>query len=94
MLLKPGGYFLVYLLSTDDEYYQDMAAQTPGAEPGSFVQPVNGKFEKSFSEDEIKQLHNDLKLVELERVPKKFVYAVTGKTYNNNYIWAVFQKPA
>jgi ribosomal protein S18 acetylase RimI-like enzyme/SAM-dependent methyltransferase len=88
--LKPGGYLMLYLLSSDDEFQKEMIADSPGPDEGSFINPINGKYEKSFSEEEIKGLYKELKLCTLERIPKKVTFF--GKEYNCNYIWAVFQK--
>lgn len=88
-LLKPGGYVMIYLLSTDDEYAQELQRMYPGPEYGSYIN--EGKYEKAFSELEIKELYRDMKLITLERVPKKATFF--DKEYRNNYIWAIFQKP-
>lgn len=90
--LKPDGYLLIYLLSTDDEFHREMIEKHPGPDKGSFIHPVNGKYEKAFTEDEVRQLHSELKLVTLERVPK--IATFFGKDYKCNHIWAVFQKSA
>lgn len=90
-LLKPGGYLMIYLLSTDDEYSQELFLSYPGPEHGSYIHPLNGKYEKAFSEDEIKELYGGLNLILIERVPKKATFF--DKEYKNNYIWAIFQKP-
>jgi len=89
--LKQGGYFMVYLLSTDDEFHKQMIAAHPGPDEGSFIHPTTGKYEKAFTEDEVKQFYSDLTLVTLERIPKVATFA--DKQYNCNHIWAVFQKP-
>ena len=91
-VLKPGGYLVVYLLSTDDGFHKQMIEQHPGPDAGSFIHPVNGKYEKAFTEIEVKKFYNKLKLITLERVPKKATFF--GKEYNCNHIWAIFQKPA
>jgi SAM-dependent methyltransferase len=90
--LKPGGYLVTYLLSSDDEYNQAMTKDNKAREPGSFVHPISGKFEKAFTEREVIDLHEDLKLLTLERIPKVFKDHA-GMLYNSSYIWAVFQKP-
>jgi ubiquinone/menaquinone biosynthesis C-methylase UbiE len=90
-LLKPGGYMMIYLLSTDDEFSRDLLRQYPGPDFGSYIHPGNGKYEKAFSEQEIKELYGAMKLMTLERIPKKATFF--DKEYRNNYIWAVFQKP-
>lgn len=89
-VLKPGGYLMVYLLSTDDEFQKEMIAKSPGPDEGSFMHPVNGKYEKAFTEDEVKDFYKQLKLCVFERVAKKDIFF--GKEYNANHIWAVFQK--
>lgn len=92
-VLKPGGYLMVYLLSTDDEFPKEMIEKNPGPDAGSFIHPVNGKYEKAFTEDEVKHFYSTLNLITLERrVPKKAAFF--GKEYNCNHIWAVFQKSA
>ena len=88
-LLKPDGYMMIYLLSTDDEYSQELLRKYPGPEYGSYIN--DGKYEKAFSEQEIKELYGSMNMVVLERIPKKATYF--EKEYRNNYIWAVFQKP-
>jgi SAM-dependent methyltransferase len=90
-LLRPGGYLMIYLLSTDDEYSQELLQQYPGPDTGSYIHPVNGKYEKAFSEREIKELYGDLKRVALKRIPKRATFF--DREYSNKYIWAVFQKP-
>ncbi len=89
-MLKPGGYLMVYLLSTDDEFHKEMIAKSPGPDAGSFIHPVNGKYEKAFTEQEVKEFYKDLTLVTLERVPKTATFF--NKEYSCNHIWAVFQK--
>ncbi len=90
-VLKPGGYLMVYLLSTDDQFQIEMIIKSPGPDEGSFIHTVNGKYEKAFTEDEVKQFYKELKLCVLERVPKKDIFF--GKEYSANHIWVVFQKP-
>lgn len=89
-LIKSGGHLLTYLLSTDDEFHEEMIRKNPGSEPGSFIHPVNGKFEKAFTEQEVKEIHSDMDLVTMERLPKKATFF--GKEYNCTHIWAIWQK--
>jgi ubiquinone/menaquinone biosynthesis C-methylase UbiE len=89
-VLKPGGYLMVYLLSSDDEFQKEMAQKSPGPDEGSFIHTVNGKYEKAFTEDEVKDFYKDLKLCVFERVAKTDMFF--GKEYKANHIWAVFQK--
>lgn len=89
-VLKPGGYFLVYVMSTEDEYHRMMAAQSPAEEKGAFYNSVNGKFEKSFSEEELNSLYADFKLIKGERVEKTTEFF--GKTYGCKHHWRIYQK--
>ncbi len=90
-VLKPGGYLMVYLLSTDDEFHKEMIDKYPGPDDGSFIHPDTGKYEKAFTEDEVKEFYAALNLIVLERIPKKAIFGDKG--YDCNHIWAVFQKP-
>ncbi len=90
-VLKPGGYLMVYLLSTDDQFQIEMIIKSPGPDEGSFIHTINGKYEKAFTEDEVKDFYKELKLCVLERISKKDIFF--GKEYSANHIWAVFQKP-
>src|SRR6185503_13228309 len=46
-VLKPGGYFLAYLLSIDDEFHKNMIQKSPAKERNSFLHST-GKFEKTY----------------------------------------------
>lgn len=86
---KPDGYILVYVMSTDDEFHQEMIQKSPASEDHAFVHPA-GKFEKVFSREEIMELYKGLDLITEERVPKMAVFS--GKEYKCNHHWVVFQK--
>jgi ubiquinone/menaquinone biosynthesis C-methylase UbiE len=90
-VLKPGGYLMVYLLGTKSEYQDEMVAENPGPEAGSFIHPVSGKFEKAFTGDEVREFYGQLDLLHLELVPKVDTYY--GKDYQTEHVYAVFQKP-
>lgn len=90
-VLKPGGYLVVYLLSTDDEFHKKMIDKYPGPDEGSFIHPFTGKYEKAFSEEEVMEFYSAFDLKVLERIPKKEIF--DDKTYDCRHIWAVFQKP-
>ncbi len=91
-ILKPGGYFLLYTLSTDDEFHKAMMKVSPGREQNSFVHPTNGKFEKTFDRAELMALYKDFRLITLRRVRKTAEFF--GKTYKNKHFWVIWQKPA
>ena len=90
-VLKPGGYLLAYLLSTEDEFHRQMIEKSPASERNAFHHGT-GKFEKVFDEQDIKDLYGNsgFKTVAHERVPK--VATFYGKTYPCLHHWLVLQK--
>ncbi len=89
-VLKPGGYFLAYVMSTDDEYHRMMTAKSPADEANAFYNEGNGKFEKSFSEQELDAMYKDFKLIESKRVEKTAEFF--GKSYRCRHHWRIYQK--
>jgi SAM-dependent methyltransferase len=89
--LKPGGYALVYTVSTDDAYHQEMVRQSPGYEPNSFIHPVNNRFERSFTREDLIEQFAELNLVAEDRIERTPMY--DGKPYPAKHHWMVFQKP-
>lgn len=89
-VLKPGGYFLVYLMSTDDEYHKLMAEQSPAEEQYAFYNTANGKFEKSFSIQELDDMYKKFTLVEARRVEKTTEFF--GKSYYCKHHWRIYKK--
>ena len=89
-ILKLGGYFLVYVMSTEDEYHRMMIQQSPAEEKNAFYNSSNGKFEKSFSEEELEGMYKDFKLVKAERVVKTTEFF--GKSYGCKHHWRIYQK--
>lgn len=71
--LKPGGYALVSVVSTADEMEAEMIKQSPGIEPNSTIWPGNGKFQKDYTEPELREFYNKFEIVELKEVKKKSV---------------------
>lgn len=88
-VLKPGGFLLAYLLSTDDEFHKEMMAKHPAGERNSFYHPT-GKFEKTFDEAELKDIYKDFNVVRWERVNK--VTQFNGKDYACKHFWLVLSK--
>jgi hypothetical protein len=91
-MLKPGGYLLAYLMSSEDEFHSEMILQSPGCEKNTFIHPMNGKLEKIFDEEEVVDLYRGLSLIVLDRVSKREIFF--GKPYSCRDIWAVFQRRA
>lgn len=88
--LKLKGYFLTYVMSTDDEYHKEMVEKSPAEEDYSFYNLVNGKFEKSFSEDELDEMYRKFNLVESKRVEKYTEFF--GKPYYCKHHWRIYKK--
>jgi SAM-dependent methyltransferase len=89
-VLKPGGYLLAYLLSPEDEFHKQMIEQRPAHEPYAFIH-TTGKFEKTFSDDEIMDLFGDFTVVRKERLHKTTEFA--GREYACHHHWLVLKKP-
>lgn len=89
-VLKPSSYLLVYTLSTDDEFHKEMIKKSPAKEKNAFINPISGKFEKTFERDEITELYKGLKLVAEDRIKK--VERFFGKDYKCKHHWMIFQK--
>ena len=89
-VLKPSGYFLVYVMSTDDEYHKMMIGKSPAEEKNAFYHPDTGKFEKVFSEEELDTMYAQFRLAESRRIEKMTEFF--GKEYFCKLHWRVYQK--
>ena len=89
-VLKPGGFLLVYAMSTDDAYHKLMREKSPAEETGAFYHPETGKFEKVFSEEELDALYTDFALVEKRRLDKTARFF--GVSYPTRMHWRVYRK--
>ncbi|MBI2031210.1 MAG: class I SAM-dependent methyltransferase [Candidatus Levybacteria bacterium] len=90
-VIKPRGYILVYVMSVDDEYHKEMVRKSPANERNAFLNPISGKFEKTFERREIINLYKKyVKLVSEKRVKKIEVFF--GKKYKCKHFWMIFQK--
>lgn len=89
-VLKPGGYFLIYVMSTDDEFHKEMIEKSPAEEKHSFYNAVNKKFEKVFSEDELDNMYKRFTLVESRRIEKTTEFF--GKSYYCKHHWRIYKK--
>lgn len=90
-ILKPGGLFCVYTLSPEDKFHASMIEEHPAGEPNAFYHST-GKFEKTFSESELRSMYADWNIVEWRRIQKQANFF--GKEYACNHFWIVLQKPA
>ena len=89
-VLKPKGYLLVYVMSTDDEFHKQMLKESPADEPNAFIHPATGKFEKIYDREELLELYSGLRLIEEKRVKK--ITTFFEKDYNCKNYWMIFQK--
>jgi ubiquinone/menaquinone biosynthesis C-methylase UbiE len=88
-VLKAGGYFLVYALSPEDAFHKEMIERSPAHEPNAFYHPT-GKFEKTFTEEELQELYKNFKVIAWERVDKNATFF--GKEYGCKHFWIILQK--
>lgn len=89
-VIKPGGYLLAYLLSTDDQFHKEMIKKSPTEERNAFLHPSTGKFEKTFDEEEILYLYKNFKIIKKERIEK--ITNFFGKNYKCKHFWVILQK--
>lgn len=88
--LKYGGYALVNVCSADDEWEKDLIAKHPGLEPNSTIWPDNGKFQKDYSEQELRDFYKQFEIIELKKISKPaFKLGRDGIATN---FWAVLRK--
>jgi ubiquinone/menaquinone biosynthesis C-methylase UbiE len=88
-ILKPGGYMLVYNMSPEDEYQQQLITESPAEEKNAFIRK-GGKFEKTFDKKELLELYQGLKLLVHERLRKLATF--NGASYPCKHHWMIFQK--
>lgn len=60
-VLKPDGYYLFYGVSRTP-----FVDKSPGPEPDSAIFPRTGKFEKQYTEEELRSAYSDYRIVKLE----------------------------
>ncbi len=88
--LKPGGYALVTACSAEDEWEKELIANHPGSEPNSTVWPQNGKFQKDYTESELRKFYSVFEVVELKSINKPAFKLGRGGTATN--LWMVLRK--
>lgn len=88
--LKPGGLALVTTVSVDDEWEARIIKQSPGKEKNSTIWPQNGKFQKDYDKEELKEFYKDFEILELKEVKKKAFKL--GKEYTATNYWLVLKK--
>lgn len=89
-VLQQGGYVLVYVMSTEDEYHKMMIEESPAYERNAFIHPQTGKFEKVFSCKELDDLYKNFQLIEERRIEKSADFF--GKSYYCKHHWRMYRK--
>lgn len=88
--LRPGGYAMVSVVSADDEMEREMIAEHPGKEKNSTIWPQNGKFQKNYDEEELREFYSKFQIVELKKISKKA--HKLGRDYIATNFWLVLKK--
>lgn len=88
--LKPGGYALVMVVSSEDEWEKKLIAESPGKENDSTIWPQNGKFQKDYDWQELREFYREFTIVEFREIKKKAFKL--GKEYKATNYWMVLRK--
>jgi SAM-dependent methyltransferase len=89
--LKPGGYALICVVSANDELEHDLHRTSPCEEIHSTIWP-NGKFQKNYTEEELREFYREFDVVELTEIKKSAIKL--GKTYMATNYRLIIQKPS
>ncbi|HEY4964340.1 MAG TPA: class I SAM-dependent methyltransferase [Candidatus Saccharimonadales bacterium] len=87
--LKPGGYAMVNVCSSDDEWENEAIENNPGSEPNSAYWP-SGKFQKNYDEAELRQFYKQFKILDIKKISKPGE-KLGRKGMATNY-WVLLQK--
>ncbi len=88
--LKPAGYALVMVVSVNDEWEKELIKMSPGREKNSAIWLQNGKFQKDYDEEELREFYKDFKILELKELRHKAFKL--GKHYTATNYWIVLKK--
>jgi hypothetical protein len=88
--LRQGAYLMVYAISDQDEYHQEMIQKSPALEKGAFLHPLKGKFEKVFTEEELDELYGAFICIEKQRFEKKAYFE--GREYACYHHFRIYRK--
>lgn len=89
--LKPGGFALIMVVSTKDEWESKLIKEHPGGEKNSTIWPQNGKFQKDYDEVELREFYKKFKIINIKEVKKKAFKL--GKEYLATDYWVILKKP-
>ncbi len=84
-VLRPGGFFIVYVLANDDEYmvlYGD-------EKKGTYVAPESGIVEHCRTQKELETIYKNWETLKLEKIKKKDDYY--GKRYMRRLWWGIMR---
>lgn len=89
--LKPGGFALVMVVSTKDEWESKLIKEHLAGEKNSTIWPQNGKFQKDYDENELREFYKKFKIINIKEVKKKAFKL--GKEYLATDYWVILRKP-
>lgn len=89
--LKPGGHALVAVVSATDELESEIMRTHPGLEPHTSLWPGSGKFQKNYTEEELRDFYNDFDILCLETVRKPA--HKLGRSFTATNLHLLLQKP-
>lgn len=90
-VIRPGGYLLVYAISTRSAFHRAMQRKCPGAQPGSFHHP-GGKFEKACTWSELEQMYAEFTVI--KRRTLRGTSEFYGRKYKTENLWLLLKAPA
>lgn len=90
--LKPGGHAFVAVVSVEDEIERELLENSPGPERNSVVWPQNGKFQKDYDEEELREFYSAFEVVELKEVRKPS--SKLGRNFTATNYWLTLRKPS
>jgi len=88
--LKPNGFALVSVVSTQDEVERKLMITKPGKERNSSLWPDTNKFQKNYDEEELRSFYKNFKILELKKIHK--TATKMNKTYIVENFWLILQK--
>lgn len=91
--LKPNGLALVLVVSANDEWEQELIKSHPGSESNSTYWPQNGKFQKNYDEQELKDFYTanrQFSIVEFRNLSKPAFKL--GRNYTSSNLWLLLRK--
>ena len=89
--LKPGGYAMVTVVSTDDEIEKEFIEKYPGEEPNSSIWPGTGKYQKNYDEKELRYFYKQFEILQIRKLHKQAFKL--GKHYKATNISTILRKP-